>query len=444
MAERFAIISLGCAKNLVDSETMVNEMLTAGYKATGDVRNADVVIINTCSFVAPAREEAHEIFTEVGRKAAPGSAIVVAGCYSQMVGERIKRLLPRVSAVLGTAYYKYIVDALKAVRAGERPVWVNEAGPDINVRRGPFRLTAPHVAYIKIADGCSHKCTFCVIPRLRGPYRSRLVADIITEAKNLLETGARELVLLAQDTSAYGSDGTGASLSDLIAELDGLDVPWVRVMYLHPARVDDSLLDAFSAAERVLPYFDVPLQHASPKILKMMARPTWKPEETLERLANIREKVPGAVIRTTFLVGFPGETWADFETLANLVANARFNHMGAFEYSLEEGTPAARLPDRVPADVTAERYRRLMTLQQEIIADRNNGLIGNNVDVIMDKTAPSGPAVARAWFQAPETDGVTYVYGLSTDFKPGDIVNVKIAGHEVYDLTAEPEGESDA
>jgi ribosomal protein S12 methylthiotransferase len=314
----------------------------------------------------------------------------------------------------------------------------------VNVRRGPVRLTAPHSAYLKIADGCSHRCTFCVIPRLRGPYRSRPPADIIAEAGNLLETGARELVLLAQDTSAYGSDGTGASLPGLIAELDGVGVPWVRVMYLHPSGVDDGLLDAFSATKRVLPYFDLPLQHASPKILKLMGRPAWKPEETLDRLERIREKVPGAVIRTTFLVGFPGETWADFEALANLVADARFDHMGAFEYSLEEGTPAARLPDRVPADVTAERYRRLMTLQQEIIADRNNGLIGSNADVIIDKTAPSGPAVARAWFQAPETDGVTYVYGLSTDVRPGDIVKVKIMGHDIYDLTAETGGGSDA
>jgi ribosomal protein S12 methylthiotransferase len=444
MAERFAIISLGCAKNLVDSETMVNEMLAAGYKATRDVRTADIVIINTCSFIAPAREEAHGVFSEIERKAAPGSTIVVAGCYSQMIGEQIKRLLPRVGAVLGTAYYARVTDAVKAVRDGERPVWVNEAGPDVNVRRGPVRLTAPHSAYIKIADGCSHGCTFCVIPRLRGPYRSRPPGDIIAEAEKLLETGARELVVLAQDTSAYGSDGIGASLSGLIAELDGVDAPWVRIMYLHPSGLDDGLLSAFSAAERVLPYFDIPLQHASPKILKSMGRPAWKPEEALDRLERVREKVPGAVIRTTFLVGFPGETWADFETLANFVADARFDHMGAFEYSLEEGTPAARLPDRVPADVTAERYHRLMTSQQEIITDRSNKLIGSNVDVIIDKTPPSGPAVARAWFQAPETDGVTYVYGLSADVRPGDIVKVKITGHDVYDLTAEPEGAADA
>jgi ribosomal protein S12 methylthiotransferase len=215
-------------------------------------------------------------------------------------------------------------------------------------------------------------------------------------------------------------------------------------MYLHPARVDDSLLDAFSAAESVLPYFDVPLQHASPKILKMMGRPTCKPEETLERLAYIREKVPGAVIRTTFLVGFPGETWADFEMLANFVVNASFDHMGAFEYSLEEGTSAARLPDRVPADVAGERYHRLMTLQQEVVVDRHGNIAGSEVDVIIDRTFASGPAIGRAWFQAPETDAVTYVAGLSDGVKPGEIIKVKITGYDVYDFTAEPGGGLDA
>jgi ribosomal protein S12 methylthiotransferase len=440
MAERFAIISLGCAKNLVDSELMVNEMLSAGYKATGDVRTADVVIINTCSFIKPAREEAHGVFAEVQRKAAPGTAVVVTGCYGQMVGERIKRLLPRVGAVLGTAYYGRIADAIKAVRAGERPVWVDEAGPDVNVHRGPIRLTAPHLAYLKIADGCSHKCTFCVIPRLRGPYRSRPSADIIAEAKALKDSGVRELVLLAQDTSAYETDGTGGSLAELIGELDGVGVPWVRVMYLHPARVDERLLDAFAAAEHILPYFDVPLQHASPKILKSMGRPAWKPEEALDRLAAIREKMPDAAIRTTFLVGFPGETWANFEALANFVADARFEHMGAFEYSPEEGTPAVRLPNRVPADAVAERYHNLMALQQGIVEDRARGLVGSCIDVIVDKIPTSGPAIARARFQAPETDGVTYLTGLSENVKPGDIIGVKITGHEVYDMVAEPAG----
>jgi ribosomal protein S12 methylthiotransferase len=444
MAERFAIISLGCAKNLVDSETMVNEMLAAGYKATGDVRTADVVIVNTCSFIAPAREEAHGVFAEVQRKAAPGVTVIVTGCYSQMAGERIKRLLPRVGAVLGTAYYGRITDAIKAVRAGERPVWVNEAGPDINVRRGPVRLTAPHLAYLKIADGCSHKCTFCVIPQLRGPYRSRPPTDIIAEAEDLKNTGARELVLLAQDTSAYGTDSASGSLAELIGELDNVDVPWVRVMYLHPARVDERLLDAFAAAKSVLPYFDIPLQHASPKTLKSMGRPAWKPEATLDRLAAIREKVPGAAVRTAFLVGFPGESWADFEALANFVADARFEHMGAFEYSPEEGTPAVRLPDRVPADVTAERYHKLMTLQQGIVEDRARRLVGSSVDVIIDKIPPSGPAIARARFQAPETDGVTYMTGLPENVKPGDIIKVKIIGHDVYDLVAEPAGGPDA
>jgi len=444
MAERFAIISLGCAKNLVDSEAMVNEMLAAGYKATGDVRNADVVIVNTCAFIAPAREEARGVFAEVQRNAAPGAAVVVAGCYSQMVGERIKRLLPRVGAVLGTAYYGRVADAVEAVRAGERPVWVNEAGPDINVRRGPVRLTARHLAYLKIADGCSHKCTFCIIPGLRGPYRSRPPADVVAEAETLKDSGARELVLLAQDTSAYGTDGAGRSLAELIGELDNVGVPWVRVMYLHPARVDDGLLDAFASAEHILPYFDVPLQHASPKILKSMGRPAWKPEETLDRLAVIREKVPGAVLRTTFLVGFPGETWADFETLAGLVADARFEHLGAFEYSPEEGTPAAALPDRVPADVAAERYHKLMTLQQGIAEERNRRLVGSRINAIVDKIPPSGPAIARAWFQAPETDGVTYLTGISEDIKPGDIIEVKITGHDVYDLTAEPAERPDA
>jgi ribosomal protein S12 methylthiotransferase len=440
MVERFAIISLGCAKNLVDSETMVNNMLAAGYRATADIRTADIVVINTCSFIAPAREEAHGVFTEVQREAAPGSAIIVAGCYSQMVGERIKRMIPRVGAVLGTAYYNRVVDAIAAVRAGERPVWVNEAGPDISARRGPVRLTAPHLAYMKIADGCSHGCTFCVIPRLRGHYRSRSKADIIAEANTLKDAGARELVLIAQDTSAYGNDSNGGSLAELMWELDGVGIPWVRVMYLHPARVNGELLDAFAVAERILPYFDIPLQHASPRVLKLMGRPVWKPEKTLEWLTRIREEVPHAAIRTTFLLGFPGETWADFEMLANLIAEARFDHLGAFEYSPEEGTPASRLPDRIPSDVTAERYHRLMTLQQEVVAERNRGLVGRYVDVIVDKITSSGQAVTRAWFQAPETDPLSYVLGLSEDTKPGDIVRVELTGFDGYDLTGVADG----
>jgi ribosomal protein S12 methylthiotransferase len=430
-----AVINLGCAKNLVDAEVAVGELRRVGYELTLDEENADVVVVNTCAFVAAAREEAREVVADVAARLRKEAILAITGCFPQLAAGALAAEFERANVVLGVNAAGELAEAVERARAGERVVRVEAPRPPLADIGARPRLTASHVSFLKIAEGCDHPCSFCTIPHLRGRYRSRDADDVVREAEIAAERGVAELVLLAQDTSRYGEDTGGPDLAALLRRLASVGVPWLRVLYLHPARLSDELLDAFAETEAVVNYFDVPLQHAVPRLLEAMGRPAWPPEEALARLDAIRERVPGAALRTTFITGFPGETDDDVETLAEFIRAARFDHVGVFEFSAEEETPAAALADRPSAEAAAERRELLMLTQQEVVAARYRELEGRTFDVLVDRVLEEGVAAGRTYFQGPETDPVTLILEAG-DLGPGRFVRAEIVGHEGYELIA--------
>ncbi|HUU57625.1 MAG TPA: 30S ribosomal protein S12 methylthiotransferase RimO [bacterium] len=437
MTRTLAVINLGCAKNLVDAEVAVGALGRDGYELTLDEEGADVVVVNTCAFVAAAREEAREVVADVAARMREDATLAITGCFPQLAARALADEFERADVILGVNAAAELAEAVRRAQAGERVVRVGAPRPPLADIGARPRLTAPHVSFLKIAEGCDHPCTFCTIPRLRGRYRSRDADDVVREAEIAAERGVAELVLLAQDTSRYGEDTGGADLAALLRRLAGVGVPWLRVLYLHPGRLSDELLGAFAELDAVVNYFDVPLQHAEPRLLAAMGRPAWPPEETLARLERIRELVPGAALRTTFIVGFPGETDDDVEVLAEFVRAARFDHVGVFEYSPEEGTPAAALAARPSAEAAAARRELLMLSQQEIVAARYREMEGQAFDVLVDRVLPEGVAVGRTYFQGPETDPVTLILD-GAGLEPGRFARVEVQGHEGYELVARP------
>ena len=437
MTRTLAVINLGCAKNLVDAEVAVGALGRDGYELTLDEEGADVVVVNTCAFVAAAREEAREVVADVAARMREDATLAITGCFPQLAARALADEFERADVILGVNAAAELAEAVRRAQAGERVVRVGAPRPPLADIGARPRLTAPHVSFLKIAEGCDHPCTFCTIPRLRGRYRSRDADDIVREAEIAAERGVVELVLLAQDTNRYGEDTRGADLPALLRRLAGVGVPWLRVLYLHPGRLSDELLGAFAELDAVVNYFDVPLQHAEPRLLAAMGRPAWPPEETLARLERIRELVPGAALRTTFIVGFPGETDDDVEVLAEFVRAARFDHVGVFEYSPEEGTPAAALAARPSAEAAAARRELLMLSQQEIVAARYREMEGQAFDVLVDRVLPEGVAVGRTYFQGPETDPVTLILD-GAGLEPGRFARVEVQGHEGYELVARP------
>jgi ribosomal protein S12 methylthiotransferase len=349
-----------------------------------------------------------------------------------MAAGELGAAFPRVDVFLGVGAATALAAALR------RPAKTTSVGPP----RPPLagigarpRLTARHVAYVKIAEGCDHPCSFCVIPRLRGRYRSRAADDVVREVEGAAAAGAREVVLLAQDTSRWGEDlGNGSTLASLLTRLASCGVPWIRVLYLHPGRVTDELVATFGALEPVLNYFDLPLQHVSPSVLAAMGRPAWTPEETLGRLQRWRELAPGAVFRTTLIAGFPGEREEDFRALASFVAVAALDHVGVFAFSAEQGTAAAGLGGAVPAVVAQARREELMFRQQDVLASKYAALKGRTWPLLLDAVR-GDEGVGRFWFQAPEADPVTRLKG-GRGFCPGDFVRARVAGNDGYELVA--------
>ncbi len=436
MNRTLAVVSLGCAKNLVDAEVAVGELLDEGYELTADEAAADVVLVNTCAFIGPARDEAREVLGELAERVKAGAALVVTGCWPQMAADALAREFERVDVWLGVGAAGELAGAIREAEAGRPVVRVGPPRPPLAGIAARPRLTAPHVSFLKIAEGCDHPCTFCTIPRLRGPFRSREADDVVREAEYAAARGVAELVLLAQDSSRYGEDlGPGADLATLLRRLGGVGVPWLRVLYLHPARLTNELVAAFADVDAVVKYVDLPLQHAAPRLLEAMGRPAWTPDETLARLAAVRASVPGAAIRTTFIAGFPGEMEEDVRLLEEFIRAARFDHVGVFEFSPEEGTPAAALPDRPPPEVAAARREKLMFAQQDVVAERYRELRGREFDVLVDVVAPDGTAVGRTYFQGPEADPVTLVPG-GAGLAPGRFTRVDVEGWRGYDLVA--------
>lgn len=433
--KKIHFVSLGCARNLVDSEVMVGLTTQSGYEVTADASKAHVIVVNTCGFVDSAKVESVDTILEMADMKERGrcETLVMTGCLAQRYPDQLQSDLPEVDYFLGTGEFPRIAEVLKEKPKSRgffrRPNFLYEDKTP-RVHSGKR-----HSAFLKIAEGCSTRCAFCIIPKLRGPLRSRPVDDVVAEATRLAEDGVREINLIAQDSTDYGADLEHPdALAELLGKLDAIDaLRWIRVHYMYPDKVRPTLVRAFAELPKVVPYVDMPIQHASDRVLASMHRSVTG--AGIRRvLADFRKKVPGAALRTGVIVGFPGETHAEFEELKSFLAEEKFDHLGVFTYSHEEGTPAAKLADDVPAEVKEERRALLMAQQEGVSRKRLKKMVGKTVDVLVDGVSPETEhlLVGRMKTQAPDVDGVVYVN--EGEAAPGDIVPVKITDAHVHDL----------
>jgi ribosomal protein S12 methylthiotransferase len=476
---KIGLISLGCPKNLVDSEVMLGLAQQAGHELTQVAADADVLVVNTCAFIDSAKQESIDTILEMAQHKKDGACrrLIVTGCMAERYRDELKKEIPEIDAVLGTGQVPEIVGAINGaaapltfyrssqpprLRPSESPAGyaaarqsaegATAAAPSPQPRLLPTYIydadtprllaTPKHYAYVKIAEGCDYKCAFCIIPRLRGEYRSRPGDSIVREARALAERGVKELLLISQDTTFYGVDrrerGALARLLRALNAIDGLE--WIRLLYLYPTTIDDDTLAAMAECDKVCNYIDLPLQHASDPVLKRMKRPgTRRGYDHL--LTRIRDRVPGVALRTTFIVGFPGETEADVDELSGFVGDHPFDHVGVFTYSHEEGTSAHGLADDVPARAKKARRARVMGLQKRLVQKRQRGRIGERVRVMVDGPSADHDLVVKARLstQAPEIDACVYLTDCDPSvFRPGDLAEVEIVGGREYDLVARP------
>ena len=461
---KIGFVSLGCPKNLVDSEVMMGLSQEGGHTLTPNPADADVLVVNTCAFIDSAKEESVNTILELAQFKKNGrcTRLVVTGCLGERYREELKAHIPEIDAVLGTGDVPDIVDAIEGGGPSRRiPLTLLHQFPIPNPQSlipspslprylydavSPRVLaTPPHFAYMKVAEGCDYKCSFCIIPTLRGHYRSRPVEDIVREARALAQRGVRELILISQDTTFYGRDLSGtAALPQLLRELNDIDgIEWIRLLYLYPTTITDDILEAMASCEKVCKYIDLPLQHAAGDVLRRMKRPgSGKTYETL--LSRIRARIPGVSLRTTFIVGFPGETDEEFEELRAFVRQVQFDHVGVFTYSHEEGTSAHHLKDDVSAAVKTRRRNALMAEQKRIVGASQKRRIGERVRVMVDGPSPEHELVWRGRLpgQAPDIDPVVYLTDADVDcLRPGALLETEIVGAREYDLVARPVAE---
>jgi ribosomal protein S12 methylthiotransferase len=458
---KIGLVSLGCPKNLVDGEVMLGLAQQAGHEITADARDADVIVVNTCAFIDNAKQESIDAILEMAQYQRDGKRLVVTGCLAERYRDELRKEIPEIDAVLGTGEVGDIVDAIEARGASSEarseplkfhrkpsarlasPIAPRSLPTYIYDAETPRVLTTPkHFAYVKIAEGCDYTCAFCIIPTLRGEYRSRTRASIVAEARSLAARGVKELLLISQDTTFYGIDRQErGALAALLRELNTVDgLEWIRMLYLYPTTITDDVLAAMAECDKVCKYIDLPLQHASADVLKRMRRPGNR--QTYDKLlARIRDRVPGVTLGTTFIVGFPGETEDEFAQLEGFVEDTGFDHIGVFTYSHEEGTRAHAVADDVTAATKRKRRDRIMARQQRIVAVRQASRIGTEVTVLVDGPSPEHELVlqGRLEGQAPEIDPVVYL----TDCDPsvygrGDLIRARIVGAEGYDLLAAP------
>jgi ribosomal protein S12 methylthiotransferase len=428
-----AISHLGCEKNRIDSEHMLGLLAQAGYSVDANEDLADYVIVNTCSFIQAAREESVKTLVEL---AEAQKKIIIAGCMAQHFQEQLLAELPEAVAVVGTGDYHKIVDIVERVETGEK---VQEISPEptyIADEWTPrYRTTTEGVAYLRVAEGCDYRCAFCIIPHLRGKQRSRTIESIVAEAEQLAEQGVQELILISQITTNYGLDLYGEpKLAELIGALGKVEIPWIRIHYAYPTGLTQKVIEAIRETPNVLPYLDLPLQHSHPDILKAMNRP-WQGRVNDGIIERIKAAIPEAVLRTTFIVGFPGETDEHFNHLVEFVQRHEFDHVGVFTFSPEEETTAYTMPDPVPQEIMEKRRDILMQVQQPISARKNRACMGQVVDVLIEQENPqTGELVGRSGRFAPEVDGLVYVTG---EAYLGSIIPVKITDADVYDLYGE-------
>jgi ribosomal protein S12 methylthiotransferase len=425
-----AISHLGCEKNRIDTEHMLGLLVQAGYGVDTNEELADYVIVNTCSFIQAAREESVRTLVEL---AVSEKKIVITGCMAQHFQEQLLEELPEAVAVVGTGDYHKIVDVIERVEVGERVKLVSPEPIYIADETTPrYRTTTEGVAYLRVAEGCDYRCAFCIIPYLRGVQRSRSIESIVAEAEQLAAQGVQEIILISQITTNYGVDLYGEPrLSHLLRALGKVDVPWIRMHYAYPTGLTPEVIAAISETPNVLPYLDLPLQHSHPEILRAMNRP-WQGQVNDGIIERIKAALPQAVLRTTFIVGFPGETDAHFAHLLQFVERHKFDHVGVFTFSPEEETPAYKLPNQLPQEIMDARRDALMQLQQPISLKKNQLEIGKIVDVLIEQENPeTGELVGRSARFSPEVDGLVYVQG---EAKLGSIVPVRITDTDIYDL----------
>ncbi len=435
--------SLGCSKNLVDSQVMLGYMGLDGFKISQEPSEAEVIIVNTCSFIDAAKKESIDTILDLADFKDPDNgrcqALVVSGCMAQRYSADLETELPEVDLIIGTGEYHKIVKLLRAYEDGQLKVKSHVEIPKfIHTEFDPRINTSPfYTAWLKISEGCNRNCTFCIIPTLRGRLRSRTVASLVEESKNLASTGVRELNLISQDLSDYGVDlDENNNLFELLSGLETVEgVDWVRLFYFYPDELTDTVIEKMATSNKVCKYLDMPVQHFSDHVLRRMNRKITG-EKIHERIARLRERIPGIVLRTSIIVGFPGETEEDFELLLEGVKTARFNHLGIFRYSDEEGTPAFRLKDKVPQEVIEERFDRLYEVQKEIARELNQEFVGKTIDVLIE-----GPheetellVVGRHEGQAPDIDGKVIINDSESELKIGDLVKVEITEVLDFDL----------
>jgi ribosomal protein S12 methylthiotransferase len=449
---KIGMVSLGCPKNLVDSEVMLGLAQQQGHELTRDAADAEVLIVNTCSFIDKAKKESIETILEMAehKKSGVCKRLIVTGCMAERYRDELRAEIPEIDAVLGTGEVPDIAAAIgspanliQIVRSNGSPAGARELPTYIYDAETPRLLATPrHYAYVKIAEGCDYKCAFCIIPTLRGNYRSRSHDSIVREAENLAARGVKELLLISQDTTFYGIDrnerGALARLLRALNRVDGLE--WVRMLYLYPTTITDDVLEAMADSEKVCKYVDLPLQHASDAVLKRMKRPGTR--ASYEKLLHrIRERVPGVSLRTTFIVGFPGETENDYAELEGFVQAVGFDHLGVFTYSHEEGTSAHGLADDVPAKIKESRRNRLMKLQQRIVRGTQKARVGQRARMLVDGPAAEHELVLRARLegQAPDIDPLVYLTECDpAEFSAGQFIEAEIVGSRGYDLLARP------
>ncbi len=428
-----AVSHLGCEKNRIDTEHMLGLLVEAGYEVDSNEDLAEYVIVNTCSFIQAAREESVRTIVEL---AEANKKVVITGCMAQHFQDELLNELPEAVALVGTGDYNKIVNVIQRVESGERVKEVTPEPTYIADETTPrYRTTTEGVAYLRVAEGCDYRCAFCIIPHLRGNQRSRTIESIVAEAEQLASEGVQELILISQITTNYGLDIYGEpKLDELLRALGQVNVPWIRMHYAYPTGLTPKVITAIQETPNVLPYLDLPLQHSHPEILRAMNRP-WQGRVNDGIIERIKEALPNAVLRTTFIVGFPGETDEHFEHLMQFVQRHEFDHVGVFTFSPEEGTPAYTLPNQLPQEVMDARRDALMALQQPISLKRNQAEVGKVVDVLIEQENPeSGELVGRSTRFAPEVDGLVYVRGTA---RLGSIVPVRITHADAYDLFGE-------
>ena len=439
MRNKVALVSLGCPKNLLDSEVMLGKLFAQGYELTPDPIDADYLIVNTCGFIQSAKEESIEHILDMAhlKSQYPGKKLVVAGCLAQRYGNELLHELPEVDALVGTGDFQHMSQVLVQLDAPvPQRAYLSDNVYLYQETDARIQTTLPHTAYVKIAEGCNHLCTFCIIPKMRGRLKSRSIDSVVAEAHQLGQAGVRELILIAQDSTEYGTDqGLRSGLAHLLTRLsqEVTTVDWLRVLYLYPSMIRPDLLAVYAQHGRVCQYFDMPIQHVSDRLLRAMKR--GYTQRTVYRLVDaIRERMPDAAIRSTFIVGFPGETPADVDALLGFLERARLDRVGVFTYSREDGTPSYDMAHQVPAREAEKRRREVMALQQEISWQKHQTLVGQHTWALIDEDPTDAhPAVGRLSSQAPDIDGVVYVDGPVVS---GDLVRVEITGAEAYDFTA--------